>query len=229
MADLGILLTDELALAAFEGRKTETRRPIPLDRIKEPHPGCIWAECLCRQVHPSDTLCEVCSARFGLPVIRGAGTAEPGGRLWVRECWAPTCQAADPICHCETGELHGVEYRADTGNPRPGEWPRHTDDPHAPTWRPSIHMPKRAARTWGRIESVRAERLDAITEAGAVREGFAADERMGTTARQNFLAAWCRLYGEFAGDFALINNPWVWVISWAPISKPEPVTGVSRG
>ena len=38
-------------------------------------------------------------------------------------------------------------------------------------WRPSIHMPKEAARIWLRVTDVRVERLHDITEDGALREG----------------------------------------------------------
>lgn len=230
MADLGLLLTDDLALAAFEGRKTETRRPL---RPQDPRPewhrvsGDFWNLTLRwpsgkveRQsgITATEDRDAVLARYLGPVVIAGAGTAKVGGRLWVREAWAlATGHPGDPMV--------AVRYRSD-GSIAPCSAPGATEK-YSPMrsmserWRPSVHMPKWAARTWGRIESVRAERLDAITEAGAVREGFAADERLRTTARQNFLAAWCRLYGEFAGDFALINNPFVWVVSWTPMPKPE--------
>lgn len=39
-------------------------------------------------------------------------------------------------------------------------------------WRPSVHMPKEAARIWLRVTNVRVERLQEITENGAKAEGI---------------------------------------------------------
>lgn len=134
MADLGILLTDALALKAYQGTKTVTRRP--------------------------------CNANGGPAVIRGAGTAFVGGRVWVRECWVPL--DADGwglprgVAARRKRPKH-VVYRASAGD----SWVS-----GGCAWRPSIHMPKWASRTWGRIVSVRPCDLTDIDHAEAVREGF---------------------------------------------------------
>jgi hypothetical protein len=52
-------------------------------------------------------------------------------------------------------------------------------------WRPSIHMPEWAARSHAIIKSIRAERVQDITEEDAIAEGFAMTET-GITARTCF-------------------------------------------
>lgn len=202
--DLGILLTDALATKARLGLKTVTRRPVE-SRLQE-------ADC----VEPCEEgLWEfsVLEGATGTPLatvparILGSGIAEVGGRLWVRECFA------------ESGEL--VVFRAD--HPE-GYYP----GAHLQPWRPSIHMSKRVARTWGRIVSVRPERLFAITNEDAVREGFPGRtlDAPGTPwhgrkvrPKAQFCVAWDRAYRERGLGFKA--NPWVWRIEWEPIERPK--------
>lgn len=66
---------------------------------------------------------------------------QPGDILYVRETW---CKL--PIMKNGTAFF----YRAD-GDLRPIEWQG--------KWRPSIHMPKEAARIWLKVTDVRVERL----------------------------------------------------------------------
>ena len=103
-------------------------------------------------------------------------------------------------------------------------------------WRPSIHMPRGAARIFLRVTGVRVERLQEITEDGAKAEGaeksypytdpetgktvFVLDEK--GTYRSGFSQIWDRtikpadlpVYGWAA-------NPWVWVINFERISEEE--------
>lgn len=78
-----------------------------------------------------------------------------GDTLYVRETWRESYE------HPATQ----FEYKADP--------PRETDYITPFEWRPSIHMPKEAARIFLRVTDVRVERLQEITEEDAVREGCA--------------------------------------------------------
>lgn len=81
---------------------------------------------------------------------------QPGDRLWVRETWA------DNIPGCP----NGITYRADHIDPK-------GDGPANPIkWRPSIHMPKKAARIWLEVTNVRVERLQEINNADRLKEGI---------------------------------------------------------
>lgn len=95
-------------------------------------------------------------------------------------------------------------------------------------WRPSIHMPKEAARIFLRVTDVRVERLRAITEEQSQKEGLYAGwsltktSSLATTARQAFMWVWDMTVKP--ADWARCcwaANPWVWVIEFQRISREE--------
>ena len=108
---------------------------------------------------------------------------KPGDRLWVREVCAP-----------EPGG--GFLYRA-TGD-------------QAPRWRSSLHMPKRATRSWLTVTGVRVEAVQAISAGDAKAEGMAFHGRPGTPEPTLFADQWNALHG----DGAWAKNPDVVVISF---------------
>lgn len=135
----------------------------------------------------------------------------PGDILYVRETW--------------TTLIGSYIYKADLkpGMRNPGKW------------RPSIHMPKEAARIFLRVTDVRVERLRDISEEQAQAEGFYKGWQMSEhssialTATQAFMWTWnytikpanLLLYGWLA-------NPWVWVIEFKRISKEEAADGTRK-
>ena len=107
------------------------------------------------------------------------------------------------------------------------------DDPNYPVstgggWRPSIHMPKEAARIFLRVKDVRVERLQNITPQQIDAEGckeYGYDVATGELVPSSpalFKVVWnstikpaeLPLYGWDA-------NPWVWVIEFERISREE--------
>jgi hypothetical protein len=104
--------------------------------------------------------------------------------------------------------------------------------------RPSIHMPKEAARIWLRVKDVRVEKVQDISEQDAKAEGMVpmwedehgnfhvADYR--STAflgedgeyKVGFKKVWCDINGKESWE----TNPWVWVVEFEVLStngKPE--------
>ena len=196
--EIPILMSGPLVRATLAGQKTQTRRPIK--RENKPDPGFEWAECLCREIDPSDTPCATCASRF-------PGLAAAGDRLWVRETWTAAMYDAKSPADCL--------YRADDN--------RGVEDIAEAKWTPSIHMPRWACRLVLPLVSVRVERVQDISEADAWAEGYeehwqrrvkeaGADGPLGRPdARGWFAMLWDKLYGTWG------KNPWVAVYEWGTI------------
>lgn len=142
----------------------------------------------------------------------------PGDILWVRETWA----AWSPTY----GVAPKLYYKADG------------DAPAGIKWRPSIHMPKEAARLFLRVTDVRVERLQDITDyraegihpSEACEECFAVcggcDPLNSPTGCDNEIDAFAGLWDRTVkpADLPLYGwdaNPWVWVIEFERCDKPE--------
>lgn len=139
---------------------------------------------------------------------------EPGGILYVRETWKKA--------------TNGYYYYED--------WQRN-DFADATKWKPSIHMPKEAARIWLKVTDVRVERLQEITEDGAKAEGINEEWAMSWWSptyydpdsggypkyRDTFaFEVWNKTIKKFDIDrYGWGANPWVWVIEFERCKKPE--------
>lgn len=86
-------------------------------------------------------------------------------------------------------------------------------------WRPSIHMPKEAARIFLRVKSVRAERLQDIDGAGQRAEGADSKHGFGAT-RGAFVDLWNSTIKRAERDrYGWSANPWVWVIEFEKLTS----------
>ena len=137
-----------------------------------------------------------------------------GDILYVRETWSEGYEEGTYI------------YRADdklAGHPTFKESSKHI-------WRPSIHMPKEAARIWLKVTDVKVERLQEITEDEAKAEGanwkngknVGVEEKMRRTAVERFAEIWDSTIKKSDLDrYGWQANPWVWVISFEEYDKME--------
>lgn len=121
----------------------------------------------------------------------------PGDILWVRETWS----------RLETGPYL---YKAD--NEKPLSYLG---------WRPSIHMPREAARIFLRVTGVRVDRLQELTLKDAAMEGMDLQGPMFT----KFVELWNSTVPKHPNKFKRYpycweDNPWVWVIEFERIRKP---------
>ena len=155
-----------------------------------------------------------------------------GDILYVRETWYKYGDLDDGGRLIEGTEKY--YYRADGENPTPYNYFLSERDEYKdyPEWKPSIHMPREAARIWLKVKKVRAERLQEITNEEAKAEGanfkngknVGFEEKMRRTAIERFTEIWdgtvkksdiCK-YGWNA-------NPWVWVIEFELCAQPDPL------
>lgn len=143
---------------------------------------------------------------------------QPGDRLWVRESWAPN-----------TGSAGGFLYRADHGGA--ASFNRFDLKTGVRThctsrWWPSIHMPRAASRLTLEITGVRVERLQDISEADILAEGVTVDRvarwcNTPWSSMPTLHHAWQVLWEQINGPGSWAANPWVWVIEFQRINKPE--------
>jgi hypothetical protein len=143
-------------------------------------------------------------------IARCAGWAKykVGDILWVRETWS-------------VNEYDDYRYKADVSLADPfHKW-------EGIRWRPSIFMPREAARIFLKVTDVRVERVQDISERDAVKGGITImssvlpDEKTkvedwrGGTYCTEFKYVWATLNTKRGhGWFA---NPWVWVIQFEAV------------
>ena len=142
---------------------------------------------------------------------------KPGDVLYVRETWCGL-----PVNEAGHFRGHPIYYYKADGDLRPEGW--------RGAWRPSIHMPKEAARIWLKVTDVRVERLQDITDDGAKDEGanwengqnVGWEEKMKRTATERFAEIWDSTIKKSDLDrYGWAANPWVWVIEFERCEKPE--------
>ena len=135
---------------------------------------------------------------------------------------------------CETGDILYVREtwkKAPNGYYYYEDWQK-DDIADVTKWKPSIHMPKEAARIWLKVTDVKIERLQDVTEDGAKAEG-AIDNRGFIhspeneydrihTAREHFIRIWnSTIKKSNLNRYGWDASPWVWVIEFERCEKPE--------
>lgn len=200
MRELPILFTGPMVRAILDGTKTQTRR---LPKLPP------WLSEVQAEYYLRDNPC-VALYSDGRPAKVFRSPYQVGDRLYVRETWQAIHVGIDP----ETGIGDSVDVApAIPCDSQDGYWspvyaatdPRADDHPddRGFAWRPSIHMPRWAAHLFLDVVAIRAERLQAITEADAIAEGCASVAE--------FAMPWDTLTkpGQRWAD-----NPLVWVIEF---------------
>lgn len=131
---------------------------------------------------------------------------------------------------CESGDILYVREtwkKAPNGYYYYEDWQRN-DIADVTKWKPSIHMPKEAARIWLKVTNVRVERLQKIAPQGAWKEGARCsclhpvpDCAGNKTA---FVNIWNSTIKKSDIDrYGWDANSYVWVIEFERCEKPEGV------
>jgi hypothetical protein len=207
MKFIPILFSTEMVQAILADRKTQTRRVLKLSR---------WL--------PSRTekQPEVMTVK-DLKLYDGNGELQgnlimkygkPGDVLWVRESFY------EPIFEGLNGKYY---YKADLEKQG---WDF--------KWKPSIHMPKEAARLFLRIKDIRVERLQDVSRKDAIAEGSTNILKYDDLERMRGLGNWkiptpfneyqfgfLSIWTKINGCESWLSNPWVWVIEFEKIEKPD--------
>ena len=148
--------------------------------------------------------------------------------IYVRETWHKYTKRVGEGENCHLAKFYG--YRASVANSEDADEP----------WKPSIHMPKEAARIFLKVTDVRVERLQDITPQQAENEGVGnlfyediayseknygieVDEKYGI-AKEQFAWLWDSTIKKSDLDrYGWDANPWVWVVEFERCEKPEGV------
>lgn len=177
-----IIFSTPMVQAILENRKMQTRRVIKLPEQYVGRP-----------------IGEAGNDKNPLGLMYVGGIKRPpyniGDILWVRETW-----------YLETFYgAHSYVYRASEPN-----YPVNVGaGQHG--WRPSIFMPKDAARIFLRVKDVWVERLQDISLKDAIAEGFSNIDE--------FLCFWDKLNKK--RGYGWEANPWVWVIEFEKTEKEQ--------
>ena len=230
---LPILFNTEMVRAILDGRKTCTRRvikPQPQSRLcytyAGSHKGCIG-----KWTYPNRGAHEFWGEEYKLPEnIKDEELSKQWNSpyhtddiLYVRETWkmAP----------------NGYYYYED--------WQRN-DIADVTKWKPSIHMPKEAARIWLKVTDVRVERLQEMKPVDVIKEGAYPDcldclNTYGESGSQccygteeqcsqcdEVMMEWEKLWNSTIKKsdidrYGWDANPYVWVIEFERCEKPEGV------
>jgi hypothetical protein len=221
-----MLFSTAMVEAILAGRKTQTRRTatnIPEDAVKVWHDlkeGWVCqnedGECLYdAKVKPKCVVGDVLWVREAhrityLPFLDGG--------VFRIECEKPGASVDIPIWKFSLVQIDKLKKSPSLGIE--GSRNHHFPD-RAAKLRPSIHMPKSAARIWLRCTGVRAERVRHISEKDAKAEGVAnAHTFIGIGVDDNMANryAFRELWQSINGHESWNANPWVWVYKFEVLS-----------
>lgn len=201
-----IIFNSEMVRAILEGRKTQTRRVLNEKHLDKWFNYQDWASSVGRvdgiaNVIPSMEVYLMQYAPYSV-----------GDTLYVREKCIISPKYFDGV------RSNSYNVTDPDGDGRICQYLATTPDTEAARdyklkTTPSIHMPRWAARIFLKVTSVRIERLNEISEEDAIAEGI--HHKSMNNPCVEFQWLWQSIYGNWN------DNPWVWVIEFERIEKPE--------
>lgn len=208
MAVKGILFNTEMVRAILDGKKSCTRRLVKTRRKD----ACGFyvtrrkADGLFAGIYEYDENESMFDNQLEPPY-------QPGDIIYVRETWHKYIKRVGEGQNCHLAEFYG--YKASVAN---------SEDAGEP-WKPSIHMPKEAARIWLKVTDVRVERLQEITADGIRNEGLSSTA-VHCGDMEIALKEWENLWNSIIkksdlGRYGWNASPWVWVIEFERCEKTQ--------
>ena len=228
---LPILFNTEMVRAIMDGRKTATRRLIknpPHPDMPDNHNYCrmqFFVQEYLRTLHYMDVIKQ--NPFRQIRYFESLAPYDKGDILYVRETWAfQECNVCKQIdCH-KTPDI-----RCEDKISIEGCYIYYADHPHPERiiWRPSIHMPKAAARLWIKVTDVQPQRLKDMTLDDFIKEGiilmpeaFNDPENAYVQARSEFIQLWDSTIPKRQQDiYSWASNPWVWTTEFKRCERPE--------
>ena len=204
-----IIFSTEMVEAILAGRKTQTRRIIKENIIDKWFDYEDWSSSVGKADGVINSFLKMND--FLIPYAK----YQVGDILWVRETFKPS-----------NFTLNGFTYRVNAHFEMPKKG-----------WKPSIFMPKEAARIWLRVTKMKIENLNDISETDAICEGIInlKPEHKGfcllgdfydyerrcfglKTPVESYQSLWSKINGAANWD----ENPLVWVIEFERLEgSPE--------
>ena len=229
-----ILFNTAMVQAILEGRKTSTRRIIKVNNSFD-FIGCSsedgWG--FNRAAFGKGSFDKLLDAEIK---ERVKAPYMPGDILYVRETWQISNPTGDFARNNRTAEyIYKDGYAKGKRIPITRE-----QEKNLGVWKPSIHMPKEAARIFLKVTSVKVQRLSDMEDEDYFKEGvrkytkdgkvnkFAVNEDqykwqdMPRNIQKPFFDLWnSTLKKEQLKEYGWESNPYVWVIEFERIDKSE--------
>ncbi len=219
MAIKPILFNTEMVKAILDGRKTQTRRLVKPNY----HDGDAGFNVVTMANTGAFCYIEYYDEYERSTERRMNPPYNVDDILWVRETW------------CKWWMPHGEWYYCYKASEREGNkrpiGPEYDDAWETIPWKPSIHMPKDAARIFLRVTDVRVELLQSMSEDDAIAEGASGGEYMDEWGncvgieypRNDFAHIWDRTIKKAdIPRYGWETNPWVWVIEFERTEQTTP-------
>jgi len=223
LSEKPIIFSTEMVRAILDGRKSQTRRVI---KLKYDNTHIQWR-----------------TDKYGTRLVEMQNDVEgetfgknDDGNTWHKllacmEIW-PRYKVGDVLWVRENFYQRYVIRRNMDGEPERWRYPEFgyvASGGHPDTgegyWqsRPSIHMPRAAARIFLRVTDVRAERVQSITYGDCCAEGVFNKKELksvfdGSIATERFARLWNSINAK--RGYGWDTNPWVWVYTFE-IIKPD--------
>ena len=189
-----IIFSTAMVRESIDGRKTQTRRVIKPQPLSSNDDTAAHNNLIFFKDWPHKVICQSVDGKY---VVSKYEQYKKGQILWVRETW-------------NSVGLDNYVYRADYDN-----------DFHQ-KWKPSIFMPRKAARLFLRVKRVGVEKIQEIATDDIIAEGIRDvphNKYRDPILRKSFSGLW-DLINKKRG-YGWDVDPWVWVIEFESCSLPE--------